>query len=195
MMRTRLLLPVGLLVLGLRLLLPLSEATADDGCNMKTSITPLDTGIEGEATLCVKADEVSGRMKTEHLQPGDAYTIWFVYFDDSSQCGDGSGVCGAGANDFGGDNPLGLFGRFDSAVGPADGKVDFSGSVRGLHLSSGSQVWLLMFGHGPADANDGGHLARQLLTPEDPNAGAPHLGNIVDGVRGIPAAVAVFDIP
>jgi hypothetical protein len=146
---------------------------------MKTSITPLDTGIEGTVTLCVKADEVSGTVKTEHLQPGDAYTIWFVYFDDSSQCGDGSGVCGAGPNDLGGDNPLGVFGRFDSAMGPANGKVDFAGSVRGLHLSSGSQVWLLMFGHGPADANDGRHLARQLLTPEDPNVGAPHLGNMV----------------
>jgi hypothetical protein len=198
MMRTRLSVPVGflLLVLGLGLLLPLPEATADDKCNseIKTSITPLVAGIEGKATLCINAKGVSGKMKTKHLNPGDAYTIWFIYFDQPSLCvGGGPGICGDA--DFGGDNPLGVFGRFDSAVAPDNGKVDFAGSVRGLQLSSGSQVWLIMFGHGAADTNDGRQLARQLLTPEDPAAGAPHLGNIVDGPRFTPAAIAIFDIP
>lgn len=197
MMRTRLSMLVGLLllVLGVGLVLPRPQAMADDTCNMQTPITPLqeDSEIEGTATLCANAKEVGGTIKAKNLQPGDAYTIWFVYIDDPSQCSGGPGICGDA--DFGGDNPLGVFGRFDSAVGPVNGKVDFTGRVGGLRLSSGSQVWLLMFGHGPADANDGRHLARQLLTPEDPAAGAPHLGNIEDGPRFTPAAIAIFNIP
>jgi len=59
--------------------------------------------------------------------------------------------------------------------------------------SSGSQIWLLMFGHGAADFSDGRHLARQLLTPEDPLAGAPYLG-IVGGPTGFPVAITVHII-
>jgi hypothetical protein len=195
-MRTRRSMSVGFLLMILGLLLPLPKVTADDGCKspMKTSLTDLGPGLEGKATLCVDAKDISGKIKAEHLQPGDAYTIWFIYFDDPTQCvGGGPGVCGGA--DFGGDNPLGVFGRFNSAVAPASGKVDFDGRVRGLQLSRGSQVQLVMFGHGPADATDGRHLARQLLTPEDPQAGAPHLGNIVDGPGFTPAAIAVVNIP
>ena len=83
----------------------------------------------------------------------------------------------------------------DSVVPHRDGSIRFSGNLRSFVPSSGSQVWLWIFGHGPADENDNKHRARQLLTPEDPTAGIPHLGNIVDGPRGYPAGVAVFDIP
>jgi hypothetical protein len=116
-----------------------------------------------------------------------------VYLDDPSKCvGGGPGVCGDA--DFGGDKPLGVFGRYDSAVAPRDGEEEFEGRVRDLRPSKGAQIWLLVFGHGPADTADRSHLARQLLTPEDPAVGAPHLGNVVDGERGRPAAVAVFTI-
>jgi hypothetical protein len=43
--------------------------------------------------------------------------------------------------------------------------------------------------------NNGRQLGRQLLTAEDPTAGAPHLGNIVDGPGFMPTAIAVFNIP
>jgi hypothetical protein len=59
-------------------------------------------------------------------------------------------------------------------------------------VSSGSQVWMLMFGHLAADFNDRRQLARQLLTPEDPGAGFPHLGV---AARGYPAAIAIYEIP
>jgi hypothetical protein len=176
-----------------------SNALADDegrGCErkIKATVVPLlGTGIAGQARLCISGQGVSGNMEVEHLRPGDAYTVWFIYFDDPSKCvGGGPGVCGDA--DFGGVKPLGVFGRYDSAVGPADGEEEFQGRVPGLRLSPGSQVWLLIFGHGQADRADGSHLARQLLTPEDPGAGAPHLGNVVDGPRGKPAAIAVFNI-
>ena len=47
----------------------------------------------------------------------------------------------------------------------------------------------LVFGHGAADITDGRRLARQLLTPEDPSIGAPHLGVSPDGY---PVANALF---
>ena len=193
-MRKLSVLPTGflLLVLSLGLLLSfLPDAVAGDDCD-KESIIPIGTTIEGEVTLCVDSKGVRAKMKAKALTPGDAYTIWFIYFDDPSQCAT-PGQCGD--PDFAGPDPLGVFGRLDSAVGPVNGKVDFSGQVGGLRLSSGSQVWLVMFGHGPANTSDNRHLARQLLTPEDPAAGTPHLGNVVDGLRGAPVAIAIFTTP
>lgn len=49
-----------------------------------------------------------------------------------------------------------------------------------------------MFGHGAADTNDKRQLARQLLTPEDPGAGVPHLG-IEGRPFGYPAGVVVVE--
>jgi hypothetical protein len=63
-----------------------------------------------------------------------------------------------------------------------------------MQPSSGAELWLLMLGHGPADG-DGRLLARQLLTPEDPLAGMPHLGNMVDGTGFTPVAITVYILP
>jgi len=189
--------------MGLGLLFLCTEALASGECRRKIKVSVVDFGtgadIVGTATLCINdkgpGTGVRGRMEVELLQPGDAYTAWFVYIDRPDLCvGGGSpGVCGPA--DFAGDKPLGVFGRFDSAVAGADGEEEFEGSVRGLRLSSGSQVWFLLFRHGPADTSDHSHLARQLLTPEDPNDGAPGLGNVVDGVRSVPVAGAFFPMP
>jgi hypothetical protein len=185
-----------LLIIGLGLLFPWTEALASEGeCHrkIKETVIPLEEpDIAGKATLCINRTGVSGSMEVEHLQPGNAYTVWFSYIDDLSPC---VGAEDPGACLFGGDKPLGVFGRYDSAIGPADGEEEFAGRVRGLRLSSGSQVQLVLFGHGPADTTDHSHLARQLLTPEDPGAGAPHLGNVVDGPLGKLAAIAIFNIP
>jgi hypothetical protein len=132
-------------------------------------------------------------LHARELTPGDAYTIWFVYFDDPSKCAT-PGQCGA-LEDAGNVNPVGVLGRLDSAVAPHNGKETFSGHVGGLHLSSGSQVFFFMARHGPANASDNRALARQLLTPEDPTIGAPQLGNFLDGFRQVPAAIAIFNIP
>jgi hypothetical protein len=91
---------------------------------------------------------------------------------------------------------VGVVGRLDSAVASENGNLDFSGRVRGLHLSSGSQVAIVIAEHGPANASDNRALARQLLTPEDPFLGAPQLGNCVDGPRTlVGGAIVTFNIP
>jgi hypothetical protein len=75
----------------------------------------------------------------------------------------------------------------------------FSGNVRNLRLSSGSQVWLIAHFHGFASVDDNRELARQLLTPQDPILGVPAGGALVDLVngqaKGRPAFIAIFDIP
>lgn len=152
-------------------------------------IVDFGSGINGTATVCLQKGGPTAKVHASGLVTGDAYTIWWVYFDDPSQCID-PGNCGDA--DFGGDNPQAVLGRMGSAVGPRNGQTHFSGTISGMVPSDGSQIWLLMFGHGPADMEDGRHLARQLLTPEDPNIGIPHLGNTVDGGLGFPVGVAVY---
>lgn len=164
-------------------------------------VVALEEPIEGTAKLCTTPWGVKAQSEVMGLTRGNAYTVWFVYFDDPSQCVHGGpGICGD-ADFFTEDpvsgelDPLAVLGRFDSVVPHRAGEIPFRGRVRGLNLSSGSQVWLLTFGHGPADTSDNRRLARQLLTPEDPMIGVPHLGNNVDGPLWSPVSVAVFSIP
>ncbi len=186
---------------GLIMAFTCNAAMADGECD-KQSIIPDPAGlpfqietVSGKGTVCVKSGGLKGRVRAKGLVPGAAYTIWWVYFDDTSVCesSDEPPFCGLADFGFPVGNPNAVFGRFGSRVAPRNGKAHFSDSVDGMQPSSGSQVWLLMFGHGPA-SGDGQRLARQLLTPEDPNAGAPHLGNFVDGPLGYPVAVTVHNI-
>ncbi len=188
-----------ILLLGLGMMYPLAKATARTKCN-KLALMPLGgTEVQGTATLCRSTEDgVRAKIKTEGLTPGNAYTTWFFYIDNPSLCtGGGPGVCGDVDFGFGNPlaNPLGVFGRLDSTVADENGKETFSGRAGSLRFSSGSQVWLLLLSHGPAVTNDNRRLARQQLTSEDPPAGAPNLGNVVDGTRFTPNAIAIFNIP
>lgn len=159
-----------------------------------------DTG--GKADLCVFANRIKGSMRLKNLTPGYAYTVWWVYFDTPSACVGttplpvplSGGASGCDFDDFGGDRPQAVFGRMDSGIAPRNGRLRFNGRFRGMQPSARSEVWLLVFGHGAAAYHDGSALARQLLTPEDPGAGIPHLGNNIDGPLGYPIASAVFKI-
>jgi len=200
-------LPVGVLLLVLSLGLPsfLPNAVADDvdGCTKESLVALGDTPMRGEAFLCIDPHGVRAELHVRALTPGDAYTVWFFYIDDPSQCAT-PGQCGPGDAappgqcegplDLRGFNPVEVVGRLDSAVAPRS-KVNFAGRVRGLRLSSGSQVWLFIAAHGKAETSDNRARARQLLTPEDPALGAPQLGNCVDGVGPMSAALAIFNIP
>lgn len=152
-------------------------------------ITPLGESVSGESRLCFLPHGLRGSMKASGLTDGSAYTLWIVYIDDPSACDPATLDC------FDDEDPEGVFGRFDSTVAPENGKFTFIGRVGGMVPSSGSLFFLLLYTHGPAEMTDGRKLARQLLTPEDPTAGAPHLGNVVDGPGFEPAAIAIFAVP
>lgn len=168
----------------------LNTAVADEECDNQAMIG-VDPNISGSANLCLTPGGLKAQMNAKGLTAGNAYTVWWVYFDDPSQCVV-EGECGEA--DLGGDNPLGVFGRFDSAIGPRNGNVHFSDAVPGMQPSGGAQIWILILDHGEAMYADGRRLARQLLTPEDPAAGAPHLGNHTDGAQFSVAALTVHQV-
>ena len=150
-------------------------------------------GFTGSATFCAVKNGLKAQMNVEGLVPGNAYTIWWAYFDNQeangSTCEGGFPFTGAcGFADFAGADPGVVFGRLGSVVASENGKAHFGNELGGMQASSGAEVWLLMFGHGAADMEDRRKLARQLLTPEDPTSGFPHLG--VDP-HGYPAAMTV----
>ncbi len=181
------------IILAITLMSAASQAQATDFAHWRncSSETVLDfgIGISGQGLVCSTRRGLSARLGLEGLTAGDAYTVWWGYIDDPQTC-ENPGMCAD--VDFGGDNPPAVVGRFDSAVAGARGQLRFSDRLRNFVPSAGSQVWLIVFGHGPADDLDNRQRARQLLTPEDPAFGAPQLGNIVDGQLGFPVTLAVF---
>jgi len=183
-----------------------------------TSFWEEDVGgkkLSGRGTVCATRSGLWSTMKVRGLTEGNAYTVWWVYIDDAASCANfplpspdvlpfpepagfagGCGLADFFTPDISGEfpNPLAVFGRMDSVVAGHGRKTRFAGDLRSFTPSSGSQVWLFIFGHGPADQSDKRQLARQLLTPEDPLSGAPHLG-ITGRPYGYPAGVVVVDIP
>jgi len=170
--------------------------------------------IRGRGTVCVTPFGLWSTMSARGLTPGNAYTVWWVYIDRPEQCAGQplpspevipfpeptayAGQCGLAdffTQDASGEflNPLAVFGRMDSVIARSGYRTRFAGDFRDFKPRPGSQVWLFIFGHGPANSLDHRALARQLLTPEDPGAGSPHLG-IEGRPFGYPAAVAVFDM-
>lgn len=174
-----------LLLTAITMTVAFNTAMAHD-CEQQ-DIIDLGAGIDGFTFLCFEPRGLQAQLQVEGLVPGYAYTVWWIYFDDPSLC-ETPNECGE--VDFGGDDPLGVFGRFGSVVAARSGKAHINSRLTGMKPSSGSQIWIFMVGHGAADFSDGRHLARQLLTPEDPLAGAPHLG-IVGGPAGTPVALTV----
>lgn len=175
-------------------------------CDRQKAIAfpPVAPDVKGRGELCSSPSGLAANLKLLNLTPGHAYTVWWVYQDNPSLCSDdpsgtgGFSLTGEVSNcellDFAGEKPLGVFGRMASGVVPRSGRLKMKGQFGGMQPSAGSEIWLWAFTHGPADLIDGAALARQLLTPEDPNAGVPHLGNFIDEQRGFPAATIVFKI-
>ena len=130
-----------------------------------------------EASLCITQRGIKSQMRVKNLEPRHAYTVWWVYFDDPGKC-DIPFECGLGDFELGMPNadPVVVLGRMDSGVASRRGRLRFGDFLDDMQPSSGSQVWLVVFGHGPADYSDGRQLARQLLTPEDPGLGLPSPG-------------------
>ena len=161
------------------------------GCLGAPAIPLSDTSVAGRAWLCILDEGVRPGMELEGLTPELAYTAWVMYFDRPGVCR--TTVCGL--EDLLGDDPVGVLGRMDGAVGNGTRKTHFAGDYRDLRLTRGSRVTLLVMGHGRAGTGDTRQRARQLLTPQFPRLGAPVAGAVVDGEVPIAVAHAVFDLP
>jgi hypothetical protein len=146
--------------------------------------------LTGDAFLCADADGVSAQIRVAHLTPGNVYTAWFSYVDQRASCT----MVPCDDPDFMGDNPPGVVARMDGMIADDTGKAKFMGEFPGFSLSNGSEVQLVVFTHGKA-ADNGLARARQLLTPQDPDAlGSPMGGAKADGVKGSGVAIFNFDI-
>jgi len=170
--------------------------------------------MRGSGTVCKTPFGLWSTLGVRGLTPGNAYTVWWVYIDRPEDCAGQplpspdvipfpeppgyAGKCGLAdffTPDASGEfiNPLAVFGRMDAIVAKSARRARFAGDFRDFAPRAGSQVWMFVFGHGPADTEDRRELARQLLTPEDPGTGAPHLG-IEGRPFGYPAGVVVFEM-
>jgi hypothetical protein len=157
------------------------------------------SGITGSATLCIDDSHATVSEWAENLQPGHAYTTWFAYINDPTQCGHypggTPGVCADADGVLPADNPPVVFGRMNGHIAGARGRLHMTGEFHDLRFSHGSTVWIIMFEHGPASTRDNRFLARQLLTPQLPALGPPGLGAPADGAVGHGVALAAFKIP
>ena len=185
-----------MLVIGLNL-----NALGDDCTQtLQTSVQALGgSGIQGTAQICVEGNNTTVNMTTQGLVAANAYTIWFVYFDNPSFCGSYAGgtpgVCTGTDAIYPPNSPVGVFGRMDGTIAEASGSARLTGHFHGLQFSHRSIIWLLMFGHGAASTTDNRLLARQLLTPQKPVLGPPGLGAPDDGAVGSGVALAKFNVP
>ena len=154
-----------------------------DGTVLKVNIAPGPTQppISGTATLCIEASGIRGEVEAMDLFPGHAYTVWLVYFDNPGNC-QTPGAC-AHPDVISPYDPQAVLGRFASGV-PNGSKMIFSGAIKGFHLSSGSDVRLVVLRHQIA-SDDNRARARQLLSPEDPELGAPGMGVWVNGPEAL----------
>ncbi len=174
-----------------------SESTmAENGCDEEPVLDLASLGIGGTASLCQTPGGLKAHLRATGLMPGEAYTVWWIYIDDPTQCVPDPDVPPEFACDysffFNDGDPLAVLGRFDSGVAPGSGKLHFKDALNGLQASQGAMVWLFIMAHGAA-AEDGRARARQLLTPEDPIFGVPHLG-IIGGELAVPAASSFHTI-
>lgn len=191
----------GLLLLGCAFWLTPALRAQDDCANaISATANAMGTsGITGDAELCIAEDGIGASMHVQGLTPGNAYTVWFVVFDNPANCGSypggTPGVCISADAILPAASPEGVFGRMDSLIAEDGGRARLAGHYRNLRLSHGSIVWLLMFGHGPSVTTDNRELARQLLTPQKVALGPPGLGATGDAIQGGGVALAVFNIP
>lgn len=185
------------IIMQFSLFLSVVQASGKVNCQMEDfNLNAERTDATGVALLCETSRGLFGRASVMDLIPGNAYTVWWAYFDDTSGCVNEDGTkrpCGG--PETAGENPIAVFGRMSSFVAPENGHVHFKGVMRDFKPSEDSQMTILMIDHGTADMNDKRRLARQLLTPEVPRFGAPHLGNDVDGVLGTIIGGAQFIMP
>ncbi len=191
----------GLLLLVGTFCLP-PALRAEDDCSSALSATTNaigTSGITGDASLCVDEGAVGASIHVEGLTPGNAYTVWFVVFDNPANCGNYAGgtpgVCTSADATLPSASPEAVFGRMNGLIAKDGGRARLAGHYRNLRLSHGAIVWLLMFGHGPAVTTDNRELARQLLTPQKVALGAPGLGASGDTIQAGGVALAVFNIP
>ena len=140
----------------------------------------LHSGIEGTAQLCIDPSSVQPILHIRGLRSGEVYTAWLAYFDRPSACFH----IPCGFHDLQGDDPPGGARPNRWRVAPESEDLELQANPRGLHPSTGAHVTLMVLSHGVRSELDGRTRARQLLTPQMFELGAPMAGALRERTRG-----------
>jgi hypothetical protein len=128
---------------------------------------------------------------TSGLRAGEVYTAWLAYFEHPSVCLHTP----CDMIDLLGDDPVGVLARVDGGIGPNARTMNLQAHLRDLDLARGSQISVMLLGHGMIAKENGRARARQLLSLQTPELGAPLAGTIADGGHAWPLGQAVFVVP
>jgi hypothetical protein len=151
---------------------------------------PADSAIFGTARLCVSDVDVRAEFGASRLEANNVYAVWFLYLDRQPAC---KVFACIGLEARGGD-AVGTVARLDSAVADDYRSLAFSGTLRDLRLSSGSEVWLVLVNEGVA-STDNYARAQQLLAPPSFAPGSSTHARNADDRDASSVARAVFDFP
>ena len=152
--------------------LPLTAIADDPDRTYQTAnIVDINTGIPvaGAATLTRTEDSVTARIYASGLDTGAAYTIWWVVWNDPTQCAGGPGGCALGDLGVTG-NSVFYAGGF---VTGADGTANVSVTVVADDLAAGIDVLL---GNGLDEENGFGAEMHLVLRTH---------GNIIAGMADL----------
>ncbi len=130
--------------------------------------TPAAGDVVGSATLKRTREGVKLDLHTTNLGPGNAYTIWWIIFNNPAACGEG----GCAGPDLGVPEVEGSVMNATGRVADGDGNVSFSaflpvgfmhtnpsnGNIRqifgpGLQNLEGAEIHVVVRCHGPSSGN------------------------------------------
>jgi hypothetical protein len=137
-------LPAALALVGLLVALPLSQAGAAAEASRTTSPVTLISDpsvVVGSSTLTRTAGGISFTLQTSGLEPGHAYTIWWMVTNPDG----GVAVLYAAGHVVGGSDTTTFAGYL--AVGDSDGQV--MGDDQTLEDALAATVTLVVRDHGP----------------------------------------------
>ena len=155
------------------------------GC-LDAPVAPVaDSGIAGQAVLCVTDEAVRPAIRVANLTPDTAYLAVFEYFEDPATCR----AFPCGHADLRADGSGGTVARMDATIAGGTRRADFWGDFRSLSLTRGAQVTLWLFDHGSVRGRNSQYRAHQLLAlPIVPPNERTSTSGAID--RGIGRAVA-----
>jgi len=159
------------------------------GC-FDAPIAPLDdSGIAGQAALCLTDEAVRPSLRVANLTPDTAYQVVFAYFEEPGACQ--SFPCSQA--DLRADGTGGTLARMDATIAGGARRAEFWGDFRNLVLTRRAQVTLTLFDRGSAQGVTGQRRAHLLLAlpgaPPDERSGSNGTTTAPQGRR---VAQAIF---
>jgi hypothetical protein len=184
------------LVVGVILLRPPTEVIparwlSGFGC-YDTPVAPVGrSGVSGAAVLCISNTGVYPSIRAKGLTPGSTYSVWYLYLDRPPTCPPEGCVTG----DLFGLDTAGSVGWLATQPAGPDGEASFVGLFRDLSPPHGSQLTLLIVGHGTADTAPAPGRPSQQATALTPEAATVTPGLAITDDPSPVIARAIFRLP